>query len=263
MRKSGLSSVWEAGREMDNDRLHECAYLSFPSLWERVWSPAPADLCASPPLRLERTGKAAAAAAEWPACFRPGFPFPHPMKRSVLKSLGILLSGVVPGCAIGRPTWWSGGAGEESGRLPNAAVRSVSEVRNGGGQAGSDGKAGTGKPGRERMEKLAASFRQKSRPGSETAEVMDMAMEAAALSAEEFEPLLELLMRDDPVGDPDQADIHRRTAELLAVRWAMVEPEAEWQGTQAGWKEGNFWLQGLRAGWNVEYPPKFPVCTSS
>ncbi|MDB6135011.1 MAG: hypothetical protein JWM59_3254 [Verrucomicrobiales bacterium] len=179
------------------------------------------------------------------------------MNRSAMRSLGILLLGVVPGCVVGCPPWWSGGAGEESGRLPNAAVRSASEVRNGSGQAGSDGKAGTGKPGRERMEKLAASFRQKSRPGSETAEVMDMAMEAAALSAEEFEPLLELLMRDDP------ADINRRTAELLAVRWAMVEPEAEWQGTQAGWKEDNFWLQGLRGGWNVVYPPKFPVCTSS
>jgi hypothetical protein len=140
------------------------------------------------------------------------------MNRSALKSSGFVLLGVVAGWIIrGLPERGRGA----DGYLLRAAGQNGTEAAHGGGLADPRGEADTArmgaKPGRERLEMLAASFRSKCGQGGGTAVRMAMSVEAGMLPPEAFGPLITLLMEDANAWEAVQ---------LLAVRWAMLDPTA-------------------------------------
>ncbi|MDB6136080.1 MAG: hypothetical protein JWM59_4323 [Verrucomicrobiales bacterium] len=143
------------------------------------------------------------------------------MNRSALKSAGLVLLGVAAGCAIGRPPWWRNSAvGTVYGRVQDAAVPGGSGAGYDSGQTDSDHGARTRepdrKPSRERVEMLAAKFRDRTEVGG--AARMRLILDAAQLSVKEIGPVMEALL---PV-----EDLNWEIMPSLAVRWGMLDPKA-------------------------------------
>ncbi|RYD27743.1 MAG: hypothetical protein EOP86_24105, partial [Verrucomicrobiaceae bacterium] len=128
--------------------------------------------------------------------------------------------GVALGWGIGRVPGRGGGPDADGGRRPAPAAQGGYNAGQGGGPADSGSKARPGevraKPSRERLEMLAAGFRNKSVRHGRVAQI-NLTTEITELSVEEIAAVTGLMAAEK---------MGWETTELLLARWAMLDPKA-------------------------------------